>query len=295
MIPTRVAALALFLAPIVAGAATHFTSTSSPVAPRTVVRDTTSCLDTLHASDSISVVVTMSVRPQDAKTTLPPDFEGLFVQEISSRLKAPRSLLLGVMVGWNQCDSAGHRCKDGVLTFGSTAYATAHPTGALSRIVVIDPSLTPAFADSVRAVLERIGQEKMSPSFFNKTDSIPLRISIGIEQHSDTIPSHRHLFRVALPHYNLPFTLADWPKDAKAPKYPSIAETRRVGDSVAVTFTVLADGTVDPRSVDVRAGYYFDFVQSVFDHLATARYLPAYVGGCRVATRAGQSFTFKMR
>lgn len=295
MIPTRVAALALLLVPIVAGAATHFTSTSSSAAPWTVARDTTGCLDTLHASDSVSAVVTMNVRPQDPKTMLPPDFEGLFVQEVRSRLKAPGSLLLGVMIGWNQCDSARQRCAGGVLMLGSQAYATAHPIGGLSRIGVIDVSLTPAFSDSVRKVLERIGQEKMSPPFFNRKDSIPLKISIGVEQHSDTVSPYRHLFRVTLPHYNLPFTLAEWPKNARAPKYPSIAETRGVGDSVTVTFTILADGTVAPQSIEVQAGRYIDFIQSVFARLATGRYLPAHVGGCPVATRGSQSFTFKTR
>ncbi len=295
MIPTRVAALALLLGPIVAGAATHVTSTSSPDASRTVVRDTTGCLDTLHASDSVSAAVTISVRPQNPKTTLPPDFEGLFAQEISSRLKVPGSLLLGVMTGWNECYSASHRCEGGVLMLGSNAYATAHHTGELSRIGVIDFSLTPAFSDSVRRVLERIGQVKMSPPFFDRTDSIPLKISIGVEQHSDTVPPHRRLFRVNLPHYNLPFTFAEEPKNAKAPKYPSIAETRHVGDSVAVTFTILADGTVAPQSVEVQTGHYVDFIRSVFDWLAKARYLPAHMGGCPVASRAGQSFAFKMR
>lgn len=292
MIPSRVAALAFLLAPMFGGGATDFRSPFSPTAPRTVLRDTTSCLDTLHVSDSVSAVVTMSVRARDAKTTLPPDFEGLLVQEISSRLKAPRSLLLGVMAGWDQCDATG--CKGAAVTFGSTAYATAHPPGELSRIGVIDLSLTPTFADSVRGVLEKISKEKMSPPFFDRRDSIPLRISIGVQRYSDTIPAHRRLFRISIPHYKLPFTFAEWPKNAKAPKYPSIAESRGVGDTVAVTFTVLADGRVDPQSMDVQAGHYFDFVQSVFDHLATVRYRPAYLGGCTVAMRAAQSFAFKV-
>jgi hypothetical protein len=287
--------VAVLIAPIVASAATRSTSGSPPAASRTVAGDTTSCLDTLHASDSVSAVVTMSVRARDAKTTLPPDFEGLLVQEISSRLKAPRSLLLGVIAGWDQCDATGHHgCKGAAMTFGSSAYATAHPTGELSRIGVIDLSLTPTFADTVRAVLEKIGKEKMSPPFYDGRDSIPLRISIGVQQYPDTIQAHRPLFRISIPHYKLPFTFAEWPKNAKPPKYPSVAESRGVGDTVAVTFTILADGRVDPQSIDVQAGHYSDFVQSVFDHLATVRYLPAHLGGCSVAMRGGQSFGFNV-
>lgn len=294
MIPVPVAAMTLLLAPIVAAAATHFTLTSSPAVPRSIGRDTTACLDTLHASDSVSAVVTIRVRPQDPKTTLPPDFEGLFAQEIGSRLRGPRSLHLSVMVGWNQCSSGSPGCTGGVLTLGSQAYATAHSTGALSRIGVLDFSLTSALSDSLRTVLERIGQEKMSPPFFNGKDSIPLKISIGVQQHFDTVPPYRRLFRVNLPHYNLPFTGAEWPKDAKAPKYPSIAESRGVGDSVAVTFTVLADGTVPPESIEVLAGRYIEFIRAVFERLATARYLPARIGGCPVASRGFQSFAFKV-
>lgn len=235
----------------------------------------------------------MSVRPQDPKTKLPPDFEGLFVQEIGSRLKVQGSLPLRVMVGWNSCD-ANSDCTGAVLTLGSRVYVTAHPTGALSRIGVIDFSLTPSFSDSVRAVLERIGREKMSPPLFDRNDSIPLTISIGVQQNYDTIPPHRRLFRVNLPHYSLPFIYAKWPENAKGPKYPRNAERSGVGDSVTVSLTILADGTVAPKSVDVQSGRYIDFMKSVFDMLGTARYLPARVGGCPVATWGIQSFTFKV-
>jgi TonB family protein len=289
----RAVSLAVMLAPILVGAATDFTQGHSADG-RPAAQDTTGCLDTLRASDSVSAVVKMSVGPQDRKAKLPADFEGLFVQEFRSRLNVPKNLPLGVMVGWKPCDSVSHRCAGGVLMFGSHGYFIAHPTGTLSRIGVVDLSLTPAFSDSVRAVLERISQEKMSP-FLNSKDSIPLKISIGVEQHSDTVPTVRHLFRVTIPRYNLPFTYAAYPKDAKPPKYPSIAERRGVGDSVGVTFTVLHDGSVAPQSVDVQAGTYRDFMQSVFDRLATTRYVPANVGGCRVATWVRQNFVFNMR
>lgn len=235
----------------------------------------------------------MSVRPQDGKTTLPPDFEGLFVEEFRSRLKVPGSLPLSVMVGWTPCGPASNRCASGVLMLGSHAYVTAHPTGRLSRIGVIDFSLTPAFTDSVRVVLERLSGENMSP-FFSQKDSIPLEIAIGVEQHSDTVPRVRHLFRVKVPHYNVPLTYAQ-PKDAKRPKYPSIAERNRIGDSIVVTFTILPDGTVAPESVDRKAGHHKEFIQSVFDRLSTTSYVPAHIGACPVATWVSQSFAFSVR
>ncbi len=289
----RAAILAVLLAPIVVAAATWNESRTSPVALAILAHDTTACLATLHATDSVSAVVKMRVRPKDPKIKLSSDFEGLFVQEFRSRLNVPTRLPLSVMSGWTPCDTVAGRCVGGVLSFGSHAYAFAHPAGTLSRIIVVDYTLTPTFSDSVRAVLERISLEKMSP-YINTKDSILLDLSIEIEQHPDTVPAFRHLFRISVPHYNVPFFFANWPKDTKPPRYPSIARSRGVGDSVALTFTILSDGTVAPQSVDVRAGHYADFILAVFDRLATTSYKAARIGSCPVATHNGQSFVFKI-
>jgi TonB family protein len=238
-------------------------------------------------------VVTMSVKPQDRKTKLPPDFEGLFVQEFRSRLKLPRNLPLSVVLGWTPCDSASHKCVGGVLMLGTQAYATAHPGGTLSRIAIIDFALTPALADTVRAVLQKLSVEKLVP-FFTGPDSIPLDISIHVEQNSDTVPAFRHLFRATIPHYSSQFSEAEWPKNARGPRYPSIAERARVTDSVELTFTVLSDGTVAPQSVDLKAGHFTDFVRAVFDRMATMRYVPARIGKCPVSTWDSQRFIFKV-
>lgn len=283
----------ILFVPMAVGGATRFTSTYAASLQGIAVRDTTGCLDTLRAGDSVSAVVTMSVRPQDSKVNLPSDFEGLFVQEFRSRLKVPHSLPLSVMMGWTPCDSATRRCVGGVLMLGARAYAVAHSTGTLSRIGVVDLSLTPAFSDSVRAALEWVSEEKLSP-FFKAVDSIPLEISIGVQQHSDTVPPGRHLFRVTIPHYSLPFTNADLPKNTKGPKYPSKGASSGVGDTVTVTFAILPDGSVAPRSVDVQKGRYADFIRSVLDRLVTTRYLPARIGGCAVASWQAQTFVFVM-
>lgn len=293
MKPRRAAVLAVLLAPLVAGGATRVASRDSFAAGMTVARDTAGCLDTLQASDSVSAVVTMSVRTQNPKTKLPPDFEDLFVQEFRSRLTVPQNLPLSVMGGWRPCDSLRRGCVSGVLIVGSRAYLSVRPTGTLSRAGVIDFSLTPAFSDSVRVVLERISLEKMSP-FFNGKDSIPVEISIEVEPNPDSVPRVRHLFRVTIPHYRLPFTFAASPR-AVMPHYPSLAQARGIDDSVAVTFTVLPDGTVAPQSVDVQAGNHIDFIRSVFEKLATTKYIPARIGSCPVATWTGQSFSFKLR
>jgi TonB family protein len=288
----RLAGLSFLIAPIIAAGATQFAEHSSAVLQRNPGRDTVDCLDTLHASDSLIAIVTMSMTPQDRKAKLPPDFEGLFIQEFRSRLKVPDNLPLSVVLGWSPCDSASHKCVGGALVLGSQAYATAHPGGTLSRIVTIDFALTPTLSDSVRAALQKLSDEKMVP-FFTQPDSIPLDISIHVEQHSDTVPRYRHLFRTKIPHYALQFSEAAWPKNVRGPRYPRIAEQSGVSDSVVMTFTILSDGTVAAQSVDVHSGHYTDFIRAALDRMATMRYVPGRVGSCPVATWKTQTFLFQ--
>ena len=289
----RFFALGVLAVPLIACGAVRFSEPDRPQPASSLVRDTVGCLDTLHATDSITAVIKMTVKPQDPKTRLPPDFEGLFVQEFRSRLKVPSNLPLNVVEGWAPCDSASHKCAGGVLMIGSQAYATAHRDGAVSRIAVVDFALTPALADTVRVVLQMMAKDKAVP-FFSGPDSIPLDISIHTEQRPDTVPVWRHLFRATIPHYISPFSSAEWPKNAKGPRYPSIAERSLVPDSVALTFSILSDGTVAPQSVDLQAAHYTDFVRAVFDRIATMRYVPGRIGSCPVATWEAQSFLFRI-
>jgi hypothetical protein len=258
------------------------------------VGDTVNCLDTLTGRDSVLALVKMSVKPQEKKVTLPSDFEGYFVQEFRSLLKVPSVLPLAVMSGWSPCDPAKHQCfGGGVMMIGSTAYVTAHPTGTLSRIIVIDVGLTPDFTDSVRAVLKKMGAEMRVP-YFNGPDSIPLTVTIDIESHPDTVPKVRQLFLAKLLHYPGTFTYGEWPKNAKAPRYPRKAEMAGVEDSVALSFTILRDGSVAPQSVDVVASHYSDFIVSVFDRLSAMHYTPARIRSCPVASREFQRFQFRV-
>ena len=288
----RLAALSVLIVPLIAVGATRFGEHPSTVLQRNLGRDTVDCLDTLHASDSLGALVTMSVRPQDRKVKLPPDFEGLFIQEFRSRLKVPENLSLSVMLGWSPCDSASHKCVSGALMLGSQAYATAHSGGTLSRVVTVDFALTPTLTDSVRTALQKLSDEKLVP-FFSQPDSIPLDISIHVEQHSDTVPHYRHLFRTKIPHYALQFSEAAWPKNVRGPRYPRTAEQSGVSDSVVMTFTILSDGTVVARSVDVHSGHYTDFIRAALDRMATMRWLPGRVGSCPVATWKTQTFLFQ--
>jgi TonB family protein len=115
-----------------------------------------------------------------------------------------------------------------------------------------------------------------------------------MEQHADSIPLHRKLFLISVPHYNVPMSMPDYPKNARHPVYPNVAERRGIEDEVTVTFTVLENGSVAPESVDLEKSHYREFIQSVFTALATTQYRPARIGSCPVASWVKQSFRFKV-
>jgi hypothetical protein len=247
----------------------------------------------MKPSDSVKAVVKMSVRPLDPRASVPRDLEGFFVQEFRNRLKRPGAFPLSVMRGWGSCDKRANRCSSGALMFGVRGYVTAHNDGKLSRVSLVDISQTPAFVDSVKSALQTMTRDLAGPNP-GDVDSIPLRFAIELEQNPDSIPAYRKLFLIALPHYNVPFTMADYPKNAKPLKYPAAAQLRGVDDTVTVTFTVLDNGSVAPESVDLEKFHYREFIESVFTALSTTIYRPARIGSCPVASWDVQSFEFRM-
>jgi TonB family protein len=251
------------------------------------------CLDTLHAIDSISTIVKMTVAPQDSRIDLPHEFENLFVQEFRSHFKAPANLPLSVVMGSEPCDSLGSRCVGGVLRVGAVAYATAHNNGKLSDIEVVDVALTPGFADSVNAALESMSREELAPPM-GDVDSIPVILQIVPEEKPDTVPTVRHVLRALVPRYDWPFSYASMPAAGVDAKYPFTARLVGVEDSVTLAFTVESDGTIAPGSIELVSANYRDFVASVLDALGRTRYHPAHLGDCAVATRMKQRFMFKV-
>jgi hypothetical protein len=255
--------------------------------------DTIGCLDTLHASDSITAVVKIVVSSRDSVVLLPAAFESLFAAEFRARFKAPRVMPLSLVMGAPPCDSLGSRCVAGVLDVGAFAYATAHGNGKLSDIAVLDVALTRPFADSVKSALEAMSRESLLPPI-GEQDTIPLTVQLRTEQQPDSIPDYRRIFQVKIPRYDLPFTYASMPAAGVEAKFPLAARLAGVGDSVTVAFTVDADGTISPESIELVAASYQDFVSSVADALLRTRYHPARLGDCAVATRMEQRFLFKV-
>jgi hypothetical protein len=246
----------------------------------------------LRASDSIAAVVKLTVRPQDTTTVLPPDFEGFFAQEFKSRSSIPANLPLSVMRGLGTCDTTAGRCTKGALWLSTTAYAVARRDGTLSRIGVVDESVTPDLAKMVQTVLEAMSSKRVVPQVHKDQR---LEIAIRVETHPDTVPRERQLFRVRLPQYELPFSGAAPLKGKMAfPKYPRNAEMARVEDSIAASFTVMPDGSVNLASFDFESGQYRDFILAVAKSLEGSTYQPARIAACPVAGRARQLFLFRV-
>ena len=253
-------------------------------------RASAGCLDTLHAADSVWRVVKLSVTAQDTAQDLPRDFEAFFAQEFRRRFKVPTKLPLGVVMGTPPCDSVGLRCYGGDLDLSTIAYASAHYDGSLSGIEIVDATLTPTLADSVRTTLDAMSKAGMTPT--SARDSLPVIIRLETEENPDTVPELRHIFRAKVPHYSVPFRYATMPASGIEPRYPFNARLAGVGDSVTLAFTVDSEGKVALESLELVRATYGDFVSSVLNALQRTRYHPARLGDCPVSTRTSQRFVF---
>jgi hypothetical protein len=252
-------------------------------------RDSVGCLDALRTGDTIAAVVKLTLRSQDRKVTLPPGFEAFFTREFKLRFSTPADLRLSVMEGTGTCDSDQLNCTSGSLRLSSTAYAVTRRDGSLSRLGVVDESLTPALAKAVNAALEAMSSDRVVPKLVKDQ---PLEIAIRAEPLSDTVPRERQLFKVRLPRYNLAFTAATTLKTIP-PKYPMAAEMARVEDSVSMSYTVMPNGLANLSSFDYQAVQYGDFIQAVIKSIESSTYEPGRIGSCPVATWVRQLFLFK--
>jgi hypothetical protein len=254
--------------------------------------DAIGCLDTLHVSDTVETIVKMTAASQDPKIALPPNFENFLAQGFHARFKAPPKLPLSVVIGGEPCDSLGSRCAGGILDIGVVAYVTARANGSLVVTNVVDETLTEDFADSIRSTLEAMSKNRDVP-WIESTDSIPLVLTFVPDDQPDTVPATRYVFKAKIPRYELPFTYAMMPSAGINPKYPTRAVIAGIEDSVVLAFTVRANGSIAPESMDFVSGNYREFVLSAADALNDTRYHPAHLWDCAVATRIKQRFVFK--
>jgi hypothetical protein len=252
------------------------------------------CLDTLRASDTLRSTVKLTLHAQDSGVALPMDFENSFTEEFRARFHVPKSIPLRVVAGWEPCDSTASRCAGGILNLGATAYLVAHHDGRLTRISVVDESLTPALSDSLNRALRRVSSAKTT-AWFGSPDSIPLQVRLAPYEGKDSIAELQRVFVSVIPHYDLPFSAASEPAGGVKPAYPISAELAGLGDTVIVAFTVDSDGLVASESLELLGGRYRDFVGSVVNALLNTQYHPARLGDCAVAGRMRQRFVFAGR
>lgn len=238
------------------------------------------------------MIVRLSLAPQKVDAKLPPDFEELFAEGFRRYFKAPPRLPLSVVMGWEPCDSLGTRCAGGVMSLGTVAYFTARGNGTLSDLLIVDESLAPALAESMRTALTLMARSHDVP-WLVSIDSIPLVATLAPDDEPDTTATPRDIFKAKVPRYSVPFAYAAMPATGIDASYPFRASLAGVGDSVTVAFTVRADGVTAPESIDLVAATYGEFVSSVVDALEKTRYHPARLGDCPVATRIKQRFVFR--
>jgi hypothetical protein len=254
--------------------------------------DTVGCLDTLHASDTISAMVTLRVLPYDSKDQLPPDFAPFFAQEFKSRFHVPADLPLSVVQLTRAKCRSENDCTGAALWLSANAYLVAQKNGSLSVVEVADESLTPQFAQAVKDILESMGRDLAVPG--SREDPLAFVMTIRPHLAPDTVPRERQLFRIRLPWYDLRLTPPAAPPDL-ALQYPRKAEIVGAEDSVRMSFTVLPNGSVHPGSVDLVSGRYREFIEEVATALDSSTYVPARLGECPVATWTNQSFNFRRR
>lgn len=288
----RSSAITLAVLLVAAACSTNPSQRAKVGSARRAPADTLGCLDTLKTSDSIATIVKVSIAPQDSTVKLPVEFEQLFAESLRPHFRVPSKLPLSVVIGQPPCDSLGYRCVGGALNLGAVIYIQAHGDGTLSEATIVDETTTPALADSLRAALAAMSRGNEVP-WFGQADSIGLVIRVAPDDAADTVQTARRLFKAMIPRYNAPFSYATMPEAGVDAPYPLNARLAGIGDSVTVAFTVRADGTIAAESLDLVTANYREFVVSVFNALASARYHPAHLGDCAVSTRMKQRFMFQ--
>ena len=84
------------------------------------------------------------------------------------------------------------------------------------------------------------------------------------------------------------------PVPGAAPRYPDMLRTANVEGQVLAQFVVDTAGRVDITTFRVLSSTHDLFTQAVRQHLATARFFPAEIGGRRVKQLVQQPFNFAL-
>ena len=152
----------------------------------------------------------------------------------------------------------------------------------------ISPTLNSELADSVRSALLSMGRDKMVP-FFAADQPLPIKVIVEAETAPDSVPTVRQLFRAKLPHYTVQFREA-WMSTGKLPHYSS----RVIPDTLDFEFTIMPDGRVAARTIDVLHYHNQDFLEWAVKALPKMDFKPATLGGCPAPQWAKQRYVLSL-
>jgi hypothetical protein len=190
----------------------------------------------------------------------------------------------------------------GAMATGSTAVEfTTTKTGAVEHVTVLATSLSPRFDQNVVDAITAAGVNGLPPIPEGSGGHVRYQLDVYAtttkpETVSDTLGAvSASWVATAIPVWSQTAAAGALPGKAYNPGYPHAAlHGKGAGDSVLVQFVIGADGRVAPGTALLLHARYREFVESVSNELAAARFRPEAIGGCPVASIVSQPFAFKI-
>lgn len=264
----RLAAASLFLAP-------YADVGAQPCAPA--------------ATDSVTLVVSATLRPFEATESLPEGYARQFLTEYANRLILPNPLAVPVYQGLDS--STASRMQDsaagttsirflaGVRLAGSTGRALRLMTSTLS------PSLDSTFAGALQ---EMAGESAMPALPDGKQVEARLLILTDTVVPAGAV----ELFRMRSP--RLVITAPTVARHVP-PKYPPMLRSANIEGEVLVEFVIDERGALDAPSVRVLKMTHPEFLKAAMDVLPRFTFRPARAGACRVSYVVAVPMVFSLR
>ena len=273
--------------------------------------DSARCAAALNAATADSAIVEEDAIfiPFDTARKLPDSYADLIGQGMRQMLVLPRPLAIDTYD-----DRAGVVKSDA----GSKQYAsvmlrsfyrlTLHRDGRLTNQHVVGGVRNDAFDRAVIVALVSLDSSRMLPAPIGfdssfEADTMELRLTITNGAITSTRskgqprtpqPGVTPLFRLrvpVLPADRPPIAgLADNPR----PRYPQALWQRNIEGEVRLEFLVRADGSVDPRSVQIHKATALEFASAVLDVMPQWHFFPLEVAGCKVASLVQMPSLFRL-
>jgi TonB family protein len=243
-----------------------------------------------HTPDSLTVVVGAQVTSFDTSVTLPPSFTGLFLQEISNRLRPPTPFVLSTYQGLDSLDGLPTPGRAYAGAFAMFAITVRDKTvkGGLSASSGV-PGIDRAFIDAIN----RVGADSATPPLPAelRKSRVELRLRVFT---AVGVADGDALFRVRVPLATLSHPVA-LKATRGALRYPEELRRENMEGSVLLSFVVDEQGRPLDGSVRLVKATHALFAQAVLGFLPKQRFEPARIGGCPVAQLVQWPFNFSLR